>query len=305
MVQRMRRGRGRRSDTRRGVISLAFVSALEWVWWIAGVASAFTWVASLVSGDTSWVDRSWSILPEVYVWVFAAHAHFENARLTTLAILTTIWGVRLTYNLARKGGYSGVEDYRWQVLRKAMPHWQFQLFNLFFIVLYQNALLVLIALPALSAYQHRSTPFGYPDVFATVVFVALLAGETLADQQQWRFHQEKKHLAAVGHSVTPGFLREGLFRYSRHPNYFFEIAQWWIVFAFGALAARSLTQWTVLGAALLTLLFVGSTRFTEKISSGKYPQYRDYQRQVSAIVPWRTRRSLESAAPDAARAPST
>jgi len=287
------------------VTSLSFVSALVWVWWIAGVACAFAWIASLVSGDTSWVDRSWSILPEVYVWVFAAHAHFDNARLTTMAILTTLWGVRLTYNFARKGGYSGVEDYRWQVIRESMARWQFQLFNLFFIVLYQNALLVLIALPALSAYQHRSSAFGPFDVLGIVVFVALLVGETLADQQQWRFHQEKKRLINSGQRVTTGFLREGLFRYSRHPNYFFEIAQWWVIFAFAALAARSLAQWTVLGAVLLTLLFVGSTRLTEQISASKYPDYRDYQRQVSAIVPWRVRRRAESAAPDASPAPST
>jgi steroid 5-alpha reductase family enzyme len=268
------------------------------VLWVAAGACAFAWTASLVTGDTSWVDRMWSLLPETYVWIFAGYAHFANARLDTMAVLATLWGGRLTYNFARKGGYSGVEDYRWQVLREAMARWRFQLFNLFFVVLYQNALLVLIALPAMSAYQHRTTHFGPLDVLAVIVFVALLAGETVADQQQWVFQQEKKRVATAGQRPSRGFLREGLFRYSRHPNYFFEIAQWWVVFLVGALAARSLAQGSVLGAVLLTLLFVGSTRFTEKISSAKYPGYALYQREVSPVIPWWPRRSVAAPAPD-------
>jgi steroid 5-alpha reductase family enzyme len=275
------------------------MSALTWVFWVAGFACAFAWVASLVSGDTSWVDRLWSILPAVYLIIFAAHNRFDSARLDVMAALVTLWGVRLTFNFARKGGYLGVEDYRWQVLRESMSRWQFQLFNLFFIVLYQNALLVLIALPAYSAEQHRNTPFGALDVVLTLVFLGLLLAETVADQQQWNFHQVKRRLAESGRLLEPGFLREGLFRYSRHPNYFFEIAQWWVVFAFAALAARSALEWTVLGPVLLTALFIGSTRFTEKISAAKYPLYARYQREVSAIVPWRPRRGALEALPDA------
>jgi len=57
----------------------------------------------------------------------------------------------------------------------------------------------------------------------------------------------------------------------------------------GVVAARSL-EWTVLGAALLTLLFIGSTRFTESISVSRYPEYAAYQRRTSAVVPWWPRR---------------
>jgi steroid 5-alpha reductase family enzyme len=262
------------------------VSAIDAVLWVAGVACAFAWIASLITGDTSWVDRLWSILPEIYVWVFAARAHFGDARLDTMAVLATLWGLRLTYNFARKGGYRGVEDYRWAILRGSMATWQFQLFNLFFIVLYQNALLVLIALPTLGAYQHRANGFGPLDVLLTVIFLALLIGETVADQQQWSFHQRKKQWAAAGRSLEPGFCHDGLFRLSRHPNYFFEIAQWWVIFAFGAVAAGSVLEWWLLGPVLLTLLFIGSTRFTEQISASKYPLYAQYQASTSAIIPW-------------------
>lgn len=254
--------------------------------YIASSACVVTWIASLITRDTSWVDRLWSILPETYAWVFAGYAGLTNVRLDVMAVLATLWGARLTFNLARKGGYSCVEDYRWAVLRTRMSRWQFQAFNLVFIVLYQNALLVLIALPALNAFQHRTTSVGAADILVGLLFLACLVGETVADQQQWSFHSWKRSESSAGRSPDPEFLQTGLFRYSRHPNYFFEIAQWWLFFALGVAAAHSVLQWTVLGPALLTVLFIGSTRFTEEISCSKYPQYASYQRSTSAIIPW-------------------
>lgn len=250
--------------------------------WILGGVVAACWVASLLTNEYSWVDRLWSIVPIVYVAVFAAAAGFDDSRLNTMLALVALWGVRLTANFARKGGYAkGGEDYRWGVLRGRMVRWQFQLFNLFFITIYQNVLLLLITLPAYTAYQHRGG-FGPADVIASIVFVACLIGETIADQEQWNFQQWKKAQPAP----DPRFVQTGLFRYSRHPNFFFEQAQWWVIFAFGAIAARSVLQWTVIGAGLLTLLFLGSTRFTESISLSRYPEYAQYQRTTSAQIPW-------------------
>jgi steroid 5-alpha reductase family enzyme len=256
------------------------------VLFIAGTACAFAWIASLITRDTSWVDRLWSILPVVYLWVFAGYAHLHSARLDVMAILVSAWGVRLTFNLARKGGYSGTEDYRWPILRDRMPPWQFQLFNFFFIVIYQNVILILITLPALTAYDHRATAFGGLDLLIAVVFVACTVGETVADQQQWNFQSAKAAQISAGRTPSSRFLQSGLFRFSRHPNFFFELAQWWLLFLIGAVAAASLLQWTVIGAVLLTFLFVGSTRFTESITLSRYPEYRTYQRQTSAVVPW-------------------
>ena len=166
-----------------------------------------------------------------------------------------------------------------------MTPWQFQIFAFVFIAAYQNALLLLITLPALTAEQHRGG-FTVADVAATLLFLLLLAGETVADQQQWQFHLRKKADTTAGSPAGIGFLRTGLFRYSRHPNYFCEISLWWVVFAFGAIAAHSVAQWTVAGAVLLTLLFVGSTELTERISAGKYPEYAAYQQVTSAVLPW-------------------
>ncbi len=257
---------------------------------VASAFGAFAWSASLVSGDTSWVDRLWSIAPMIYLWVFAASAGLHNVRLDIMAALVSIWGVRLTFNLARKGGYRGVEDYRWPILRARMTRWQFQLFNFFFVVLYQNIILILITLPALTAYEHRGAPFGVLDALLSITFLACTAGETVADQQQWDFQTAKSAEIAAGRTPSSQFLEAGLFRFSRHPNFFFEQAQWWVLFLMGALAARSLLEWTASGAILLTLLFIGSTRFTESITLSRYPEYEHYQRHTSPVVPWFPRR---------------
>jgi len=257
---------------------------------VAGAAAAFTWIASLITRDTSWVDRLWSIVPIAYVWIFAGAAGLADVRLDVMAVLVTIWGARLTFNFARKGGYSGVEDYRWAVLRGRMTPWQFQLFNLFFIVIYQQAILVLITLPALTAYEHRGA-MTWLDWLLAIAFLACTLGETVADQEQWDFHRWKRAEAEAGREPSPRFMTRGLFRLSRHPNFFFEQAQWWLLFLLGVVAAGSLWQWTVLGAVLLTTLFIGSTRFTESITRSKYPEYADYQRTTSPIIPWWPRRT--------------
>jgi len=258
--------------------------------WILAAVCALTWVLSLITGEHSWVDRIWSVIPVVYVWVFAGSAGLQDARLNLMAVLVTLWGIRLTYNFTRKGGYApGGEDYRWAFLRTKMAGWQFWLFNLFFIVIYQNILLFLITLPAWVAFDHR-TPLNGLDILLAVVFLAFLVGETVADQQQWNFQAWKKSESDAGRNPQPRFLQRGLFRFSRHPNFFFEQAQWWVLFLFGCVAAGSILQWTVVGPLLLTVLFIGSTMFTEKITLSRYPEYAEFQRRTSPVVPWFPRR---------------
>jgi steroid 5-alpha reductase family enzyme len=120
------------------------------------------------------------------------------------------------------------------------------------------------------------------DAIAFLVFVVLLVGETVADQQRWNFQTTNPGCRVSG----GGVLRTGLYRYSRHPNYFCEIGLWWVVFAFAAIAAGTPWLGTVAGAVLLTLLFIGSTLFTEQISLARHPAYSDYQRTTSMLIPW-------------------
>ena len=251
----------------------------------AAVAS-LCWLLSVASREYSWVDRVWSLLPPLYVAWFAYQVDFADPRLVVMTALSSLWGARLTFNFARKGGYApGGEDYRWAELRRRMRPRQFAAFNFFFIAGFQNLLLLLLALPAHAALIGRHAPWGPLDTLATALFLALLLGETIADEQQWRFHRHKKAREARG-EAGPRFLTRGLFRLSRHPNFFCEISMWWAFYLFSVAAGQGWLNPSIAGAVVLTALINGSTSFTEQISRAKYPEYADYQRTTSRLVPW-------------------
>ncbi|MEI8231290.1 MAG: DUF1295 domain-containing protein [Actinomycetes bacterium] len=254
------------------------MSAFEINLWLLAVVCFLTWLTSVITKEYSWVDRIWSIIPIAYMWVFAYGAGFANTRLNMMAVLVTLWGVRLTFNFARKGGYAkGGEDYRWAILRGKMSPLLYQIFNIFFIVVFQNALLLAITLPANLVVANEFTQL---DSIFALAFLGFLMFEFVADQQQWNFHQAKKA------GKAKGFLDKGLFGISRHPNFFAEQAQWWVL-ALWCLTIDSYHNWIyLLGAVVLTALFLGSARFTEQISSSKYPEYASYRDRVSMIIPW-------------------
>lgn len=251
--------------------------------WICGGISAACWLLAELTREYSWTDRIWSIAPIIYAWVFAGMS--GDARSILVAVLITLWGARLTFNFARRGGYGkGGEDYRWAVLRERMPRWAYALFNLVFIAVFQNALVLAITVP-MWVFRDSGRPLGWWDAVAALVFLGLLAGEAVADQQRWNFHRDR---------VKGGVLQSGLYRYSRHPNYFFEISQWWVVYAFAVIATGMWWSWTVAGAVALTALFFGSTVFTESISRDRHPEYEEYRRRTSMLVPWWPRRGAGS-----------
>jgi len=255
--------------------------------WAAGALALLCWVLSLITKEYSWVDRLWSITPALFSVHFAAHVGFDDARLNLMAALAVLWGVRLTYNFARKGGYkAGGEDYRWkEIQEKIGPVW-FQVLNATFLAPFQNFLLLLIVVPSYAAYQAAGEPLNPLDYLAAIAFVAFFLGETIADEQQWRFQNAKYAAIARGETPTADFITTGLFRYSRHPNFFCEQAIWWTYYLFSVAAGAGWLNWTVTGALLLSLLFQGSTGLTEKISARKYPAYVDYQRKTSRLMPW-------------------
>lgn len=264
-------------------------------------------VVSIVMDNYSQVDRWWSILPVLVIGFFWYRSPVANARLTLMLIMSVCWGVRLTYNFWRKGGYNYAdEDYRWQPLRKAItpfPVWL--LFNAFFICIFQISLLYLIASPASIVYQAGSKiAFGSLDVFLLFLFFFLLSIESIADQQQWNFQNEKTRRREKGIEATGdyrlGFLTSGLFQFSRHPNFFAEISLWWVMYAFGAASTGQWLNWTVIGPILLTLLFQGSTNFTERLTLAKYPEYAKYQQTTSRLIPMFPGKPLHSEHPSLA-----
>lgn len=113
---------------------------------------------------------------------------------------------------------------RWPVLRARLHPALFQAFNLTFIALTQNLLLLAITAPAYLAWRCRNTPLNWVDAAATLLNAGFIALEAVADQQQWVFQTAKHKKKAEGKRLTgdyhKGFLTQGLFRYSRHPNFF-------------------------------------------------------------------------------------
>ncbi len=268
---------------------------------IAGIAAAYCFIVGEISRNNSQMDKIWSITPEIYLWVIAAKGGFD-LRLVTMAILATIWGIRLTINFGRKGAYSikfwsGEEDYRWVVLRnkKILSNkYVWALFDLFFISIYQNFAVLAITFPAIVSMESKE-PFGFIDIIALVLTLGFIVLETVADEQQWRFHSEKKRLMAGGKKLeeipfpySRGFNTTGLWSCARHPNYLGEQCIWisLYIFSIGAgVIGKYFFNWTVAGAMLLVLLFQGSSVFGEAVSSSKYKEYPDYCRKISKFIP--------------------
>jgi len=162
-------------------------------------AAAYSFIVSLASNNHSQVDKLWSLLPLVYTWIICAQSGFEP-RLILIAVLVSFWGIRLSYNFSRRGGYSlkfwsGEEDYRWPVLRSRpefAAKWRWTLFNLLFISLYQLGLVLLITLPALKSIGGRA--LSWTDYLLAGLVLFFLVMETIADQQQWNYHKVKNQL---------------------------------------------------------------------------------------------------------------
>jgi len=257
--------------------------------------AAICWILSIITKEYSWIDRTWSTAPVVYVCYIAWYENFSNFRLNVMAGLITLWGIRLSYNFARKGGFSydptgKSEDYRWAVLREKMGPILFQVFNITFIAPYQSVLILWFCAPVHAAWINKSTPFGTLDFAVTSIFLILLIGETKADEEMWKFQEDKRKRIERGEDMSgrSPFYREGMYKYSRHPNYFCELGMWWTfyLFAISSNPERSLLHWSGIGVAMLSLLFDGSVRFGESISAGKYPSYANYQAEVNRLIPW-------------------
>ena len=265
---------------------------------IAGSSAAFCFVVGEITGNNSQMDKLWSLLPIAYTWVIASKGGFST-RLVVMAVLATLWGIRLTYNFGRKGAYrlkfwEGVEDYRWAIVRSGpafKKRWTWTLFDLFFISIYQNALVLMTTFPALVAMK-SDAPFNWLDFIAAALMLGFIIWETVADEQQWSFQTKKwaminegKKLEELPSPYNKGFNTNGLWSCSRHPNYFAEQGTWAAFYLFSIGAGIGIINWSVIGALLLIVLFQGSSALAEEISGGKYPEYSDYCQKVSRFFP--------------------
>lgn len=270
---------------------------------VCGISMAYCFIVGELSGNNSQMDKLWSILPIAYAWIVAVKGSM-HPRLIVMALLITVWGVRLTINFAKKGAYSfkfwaGEEDYRWIVLRKdpkLNKRWKWALFDLLFISVFQNALVLAITLPLL-AVMESAVVFNIFDGLIAVLLLGFIILETIADRQQMSFQTKKYSLLKEGKSLKDlpepynlGFNTQGLWGRSRHPNYFSEQAIWIVLYLFtisAGVVSYIFFNWTLVGAMVLILLFMGSSLFSENISLSKYPMYKDYIHKVSKYVPLR------------------
>ncbi len=259
------------------------------------IATLFCFAVSTITNNHSQVDKLWSVLPVVYAWMICYKAGFEP-RIFLMALLVSVWGLRLSYNFSRRGGYSikfwtGEEDYRWPVLRKKpefAAKWKWVVFNMLFISMYQLGLVLLITLPALKSVGGE--PLIWVDYLLAGLLLFFVITETIADQQQWNYHKQKNILKQDGKELSgdlkKGFMDRGLWGLVRHPNYASEQAVWIVFYFFSVAATGKLLNWSIIGAVLLVLLFWGSSNFSETISAGKYPEYEDYKKKVPRFIPF-------------------
>ena len=270
---------------------------------IAGCSAAYCFIVGEITGNNSQMDKLWSLLPIAYTWIIAAKGGF-TVRLVVMAVLATLWGARLTFNFARKGAYrlkfwEGAEDYRWSIVRSGpafRKRWAWMLFDLLFISIYQNALVLMITFPALVSMGSVAS-FGLVDAIAAVLMLAFIIYETIADEQQWAFQSRKWAMIGEGRQLedlpapyNKGFNTTGLWGLSRHPNYFAEQAIWISFYIFSIGAGIGIFNWSVIGALLLVVLFLGSSALGEQISGSKYPEYATYRASVSRYFPWKAAR---------------
>lgn len=238
-----------------------------------------TWAISVRVRDASLADTAWGVAFVAIAWTCVG-AGDGRARSVLLAVLVTLWGLRLA---AYIGWRHDGEDRRYRKMRE--HHGEgFALRSLWSVFGVQALASWFVSLP-LQAEAADVTPSGIGAVAVIGGFVCLggLACEALADLQLSRW------LARQG-SDGGGVMDSGLWRYSRHPNYFGDAAFWWGVWIV-ALESGS-AWWTALGPALMTflLLRVSGVALTEKTISSRRPGYRDYVERTSAFVPLPPRR---------------
>ena len=175
--------------------------------WLVGVI-VVTFILGELTKNHSQVDKIWSIIPIFYVWKMTVQAGLP-ARMVLMSILVTIWGIRLTYNFARRGAYQwkfweGEEDYRWEVLRNKPAfknRWVWTLFNFFFICFYQNILIFLFCSPIITCLHSHAPVLGSVDWISGGFMLLLIAIEYIADEQQYQFQSEKHRRILVNEPI--------------------------------------------------------------------------------------------------------
>ena len=231
------------------------------------------WLVSLRLRDVSIIDIFWGPGIAGVVDIAAILGQASGPRVSAGLFLVNLWAIRLALHiLARHHG----EDHRYAAMRRQFGSrwWWWSLVQIF---LLQAILIWFIAAPLVAAMLSRPPPMGVLDHLGIGIAAAGLICEVLADFQLARFRMDPANKGKV--------LDTGLWRWSRHPNYFGEAVLWWGFFLIGLSASHA--WWLALSPLVVTLLLLkvsGVTLMEDKIEDRR-PGYADYKRRVSAFVP--------------------
>jgi steroid 5-alpha reductase family enzyme len=243
---------------------------------IAVIAFALVWALSVRMHNYSFVDVAWSLSVAVLAPTYALLGGGAPARKLAFAAVGAAWSLRLgLYILIRVWRHHPEEDKRYRTLRAQWPG--AGRFLLFFEL--QALLAVVFSLPFMLAALNPRAALGSWEILGLTLALCATAAEALADWQAQRFKRNPANRDAI--------MDAGLWRYSRHPNYFFESIVWW---GFFIAALDSPHGWVTLICPLLMLyllLNVTGIPLTEKHSlESRGAAYREYQRTTSRFVPW-------------------
>lgn len=245
-------------------------------WALAASVMLALWAFQLRTKDATEVDVAWAANLGGLAVLYAVLGNGNPSRRVLVAVLVALATWRLALHLYLDRARKGVEDGRYAALRQkwgaAAPR------NFFWFFQAQALLDVVLALPFVLACGAKAE-LGTLDVAAALLFVAGVVGESVADRQLARFRRDPANRGRT--------CRVGLWRTSRHPNYFF---QWLLWCAYALFACAAPWGWIGLGSPLLMLVLIlfvtGIPPTEEQALRSRGDDYREYQRTTSAFVPW-------------------
>lgn len=235
-----------------------------------------TWLISVLVNDASIVDIVWGFGLVVATWTTYIVGD-PTARGLLTAVLVSIWGLRLTIYLAWRN-LGKPEDHRYQAMRRKHPD-SFWLRSLLTVFLLQGALMWIVALAPVSTQvppADGSVGLGWVDYLGAGIWLIGLVFETVGDLQLARFKSQPGSKGKV--------MDRGLWRYTRHPNYFGDFCVWWGLFL---IALANGAWWAVVSPIVMSVLLlrVSGVRLLEKGIVRRRPEYARYIETTNAFFP--------------------
>lgn len=236
-------------------------------------AAAATWVVSVLRRNVTIVDTLWSLLFVLAAVVYSVSIAAPGPRAWLVVALVSAWGLRLAGYLAwRNRGHE--EDRRYQAIR-ARNEPNFALKSLWLIFGFQALLAWVISLPLAGAVAGDS-PLGLLDAIGVAVWVVGFFFESVGDWQLARFKADPTNAGQV--------MDRGLWRYTRHPNYFGDFCVWWGLYL---LALSAGAWWSIVGPLIMSFLLLrfSGVRLLERDIGERRPAYAEYVRRTNAFFP--------------------